>query len=92
MALTLSKKNPRGIVGLDLDGAFLAAVQAGGGRISRAASTELPPGVITDGEVTDVEGLSRRLQRPSSRQNALPTASGSASRTSRSSCATSSCR
>ena len=72
MALTLSKKNPRGTVGLDLDGAFLAAVQAGGGRISRAASTELPDGVITDGEVTDVEGLSQSLKN-FFKQNALPT-------------------
>jgi type IV pilus assembly protein PilM len=72
MALTLSKKNPRGTVGLDLDGAFLAAVQAGGGRISRAASTELPEGLITDGEVTDVEGLSQSI-KTFFKQNALPT-------------------
>jgi hypothetical protein len=38
MALTLGKKNPRGSVGLDLDGAFVAAVQAQDGRISRAGS------------------------------------------------------
>jgi type IV pilus assembly protein PilM len=62
MALTLSKKSPRGSVGLDLDGGFLAAVQASGGRISRAASVELPSGVITDGEVTDIEGLSSSLK------------------------------
>jgi type IV pilus assembly protein PilM len=62
MALSLGKKNPRGSVGLDLDGAFVAAVQAHDGRISRAASAELPAGVITDGEVTDVEGLSAALK------------------------------
>src|ERR671935_915945 len=62
MALTLGKKNPRGSVGLDLDGGFVAAVQAQDGRISRAASAELPAGVITDGEVTDVEGLSAALK------------------------------
>src|SRR6185437_8765192 len=72
MALTLSKKNPRGTVGLDLDGAFLAAVQAGGGRISRAASTELPDGVITDGEVTDVERLTESL-KTFFKENDLPT-------------------
>ena len=62
MALTLGKKNPRGSVGLDLDGAFLAAVQTAGGRVSRAASVDLPSGLITDGEVTDVEGLSASLK------------------------------
>jgi type IV pilus assembly protein PilM len=62
MALTLSKKNPRGSVGLDLDGGFVSAVQTSGGRISRAASLDLPSGLITDGEVTDVEGLSMSLK------------------------------
>jgi type IV pilus assembly protein PilM len=62
MALTLSKKNPRGSVGLDLDGGFVSAVQTSGGRISRAASLDLPSGLITDGEVTDVEGLSSSLK------------------------------
>jgi type IV pilus assembly protein PilM len=72
MALTLSKKNPRGSIGLDLDGGFVAAVQTSGGRISRATSAELPAGVITDGEVTDVEGLSASL-KSFFRDNALPT-------------------
>jgi type IV pilus assembly protein PilM len=62
MALTLGKKNPRGSVGLDLDGAFVAAVQTDGDRISRAASMELPSGVITDGEVSDVERLTESLK------------------------------
>src|SRR5690242_11856173 len=62
MALTLSRKNPRGSVGLDLDGAFVAAVQTSSGRISRAESLDLPSGLITDGEVTDVERLSSSLQ------------------------------
>ncbi len=72
MALTLSKKNPRGSVGLDLDGGFVAAVQASGGRISRAASAELPTGVITDGEVTDIAGLSTSLKN-FFKDNWLPT-------------------
>jgi type IV pilus assembly protein PilM len=72
MALTLSRKNPRGSVGLDLDGAFVAAVQAEGGRISRAASMELPSGVISDGEVTDVERLSESL-KTFFKENDLPT-------------------
>ena len=62
MALTLSRKNPRGSVGLDLDGAFVAAVQTSSGRISRAESLDLPSGLITDGEVTDVEGLASSLK------------------------------
>jgi type IV pilus assembly protein PilM len=72
MALTLSRKNPRGSVGLDLDGAFVAAVQAQDGRISRAASMELPSGVISDGEVTDVERLSESL-KTFFKENDLPT-------------------
>jgi type IV pilus assembly protein PilM len=72
MALTLGKKNPRGSVGLDLDGAFVAAVQAQDGRISRAASMELPSGVIADGEVVDVERLSESL-KSFFKENDLPT-------------------
>jgi type IV pilus assembly protein PilM len=72
MALTLSRKNPRGSVGLDLDGAFVAAVQTEGGHISRAASMELPSGVISDGEVTDVERLSESL-KTFFKENDLPT-------------------
>jgi len=72
MALTLVKKNPRGSVGLDLDGAFVAAVQTSSGRISRAASLDLPSGLITDGEVTDIEGLSSSL-KSFFKENGLPT-------------------
>ena len=72
MALTLSKKNPRGSVGLDLDGGFVSAVQTSAGRISRAASLDLPSGLITDGEVTDVEGLSSSL-KSFFKENGLPT-------------------
>jgi type IV pilus assembly protein PilM len=72
MALTLGKKNARGSVGLDLDGGFVAAVQADGGRISRAASMELASGVITDGEVADVERLSESL-KTFFKENDLPT-------------------
>src|SRR3954452_24861568 len=63
MAIALGKKNNnRGIVGLDLDGEFIAAVQTSHDGISRAVSAELPPGVITDGEVTDVPALSDALR------------------------------
>ncbi|GAC1317977.1 MAG: hypothetical protein NVSMB25_06660 [Thermoleophilaceae bacterium] len=62
MALLLRKNSNRGIAGLDLDGAFLAAVQTSSDGISQAASVELAPGVITDGEVTDVAALSDALR------------------------------
>src|SRR6476619_7259948 len=63
MAISLGKKNNnRGIVGLDLDGEFIAAVQTAPDGISRAVSTELAPGIITDGEVTDVDALAEALR------------------------------
>ena len=63
MAFGINKKNSnRGIVGLDLDGQFLAAVQATSDGVTRAVSTDLPPGVITDGEVTDVQALSDAIK------------------------------
>src|SRR5205823_12127134 len=71
MAFALRNNSNRGIVGLDLDGQFLAAVQTSGDGISRAVSTELAPGIITDGEVTDVDALSEAL-RDFFKANALP--------------------
>jgi type IV pilus assembly protein PilM len=62
MALSLSKNSNRGTVGLDLDGAFIAAVQASSDGVSRAVSTDLAPGVISDGEVTDVTALTDALR------------------------------
>jgi type IV pilus assembly protein PilM len=62
MALALRKNTNRAPVGLDLDGAFLAAVQTSGDGIERAVSTELAPGVIRDGEVADVAALSDALK------------------------------
>jgi type IV pilus assembly protein PilM len=62
MALALRKNNNRGIVGLDLDGEFISAVQIAADGISRAVSAELAPGIITDGEVTDVPALSDALR------------------------------
>ena len=50
----------------------MAAVQADNGRISRAASMELPSGVITDGEVADVERLTESL-KTFFKENDLPT-------------------
>lgn len=62
MALALRKNNNRAPVGLDLDGAFLAAVQTSGDGIDRAVSAELAPGVIRDGEVADVAALSDAIK------------------------------
>ena len=41
MQLARRKNTNRGIVGLDLDGAFLSAVQVTSGGITQAASAEL---------------------------------------------------
>src|SRR5918911_252628 len=62
MALALSKNSNRGTVGLDLDGAFISAVQTSADGVSRAASIDLAPGVISDGEVTDVTALTEALR------------------------------
>ena len=63
MALTLRRSRPRGSVGLDLDGCFIAAVQLDGGRITRAASAALEPGIVRDGEVADEHALGEALRR-----------------------------
>jgi type IV pilus assembly protein PilM len=64
-------KNPRGFVGLDVDGAFLAAAQLSNGSIGRVASAELAPGVAKDGEVADPAALSEAL-KDFFRQESLP--------------------
>ncbi len=65
MPLSLPRKKksaPRGTVGLDIDSAFLAAVQADDGAITRAVSTELAPGIVNEGEVVDASALSEALK------------------------------
>jgi type IV pilus assembly protein PilM len=62
MALSLRKNNSRGSVGLDIDGRFLAAVQADGDSIVNAASMELPEGLVREGEVGDSDGLSEAIK------------------------------
>src|SRR5436853_6397292 len=49
-------------VGLDLDGTYVAAVSIAGGVVQEAASADLPPGLVRDGEVEDVDGLSHALR------------------------------
>ena len=63
MALpTLTRKGPRGTVGLDIDGGYVAAVSAIDRRIDRAASEPLPSGLMEDGEVVDSARLSEALR------------------------------
>src|SRR5918997_3656652 len=62
MPISLRKNSAQGTVGLDIDGRFLAAVQASEGRIDRAASAPLPDGVIRDGEVEDPPALAAVLK------------------------------
>ena len=49
-------------VGLDIDGLFLAAAVRSTAASIGAASTDLEPGVMTDGEVTDAAALSEALK------------------------------
>ena len=58
-------------MGLDIDGAYLAAAQVSGGRVQNAASTPLEPGIVVDGEVADSDRLVEAL-REFVRDNGLP--------------------
>jgi type IV pilus assembly protein PilM len=71
MALPSLNRSSGGYVGLDVDGGFLAAAQVKGGRVARAVSRKLEPGLVADGEVVDVEGLSASL-REFFKDEALP--------------------
>src|SRR4051794_12434964 len=62
LALRLGKGASRNLVGLDLDGSYVAAVSIADGVIQEVASADLPGGLIRDGEVEDVEGLSNFLR------------------------------
>ena len=63
MAFSLRKNSERGVVGLDIDGRYLAAAQVDSGRVVRGASLELPAGLVRDGEVVDRDGLADALKR-----------------------------
>jgi type IV pilus assembly protein PilM len=62
MALSLRKSSSDGQVGLDIDGRYLAAAQVEGGRLVRAVSSELPEGLVKDGEVATPDGLGSALK------------------------------
>ncbi len=91
MAKSRSNSGPQGSVGLDLDGDFLSAVTVADGRIQSAVSTDLPEGVMHDGEVVDSDALGHVLKEIF--RTALCRATcASELPTSRSSSASSSCR
>ena len=71
MGIAMRKNSNRGTVGLDLDGGYVSAVQATADGVARAASFDLAPGVISDGEVTDVNALTEGL-REFFKENGLP--------------------
>src|SRR5919112_3439931 len=62
MAKSGANSGPRGSVGLDLDGDFLSAVTVADGRIQSAISSDLPEGVMRDGEVVDSDALGHLLK------------------------------
>ncbi len=53
------------VVGLDIEPGYVAAVEAGSGSVAvhRAASAQLAPGVVRDGEVMDVDSLAESLKQ-----------------------------
>jgi type IV pilus assembly protein PilM len=63
MAFSLRNRSSHDSVGLDIDDRFLAAVVASGGAIQRVASTDLPEGLVRDGEVVDPAGLAEATKR-----------------------------
>ena len=62
MKVSLRKNSSGGSIGLDIDGRYLAAAQVGHGRVIRAASQELPTGLVRDGEVVDRDALANALK------------------------------
>src|SRR3712207_827737 len=55
-------RGPRGTVGLDIDGGYVAAVQLVDGRVEKAATADLPEGSVRDGEIVDAAALTRVLE------------------------------
>jgi type IV pilus assembly protein PilM len=62
MAITLRKQTSDGVVGLDIDGGYVAAAQLNAEGVQRAASRELEPDVVRDGEVLSSERLGHALK------------------------------
>src|SRR3954465_8468652 len=62
MAITLRKHTSDGVVGLDIDGGFVAAAQLDGAGVQRAASPQPDPDIVRDGEVLSSERLGDALK------------------------------
>jgi type IV pilus assembly protein PilM len=62
MAITLRKQTSDGVVGLDIDGGFVAAAQLNGDGVQRAASRSLESDIVRDGEVLSAERLGDALK------------------------------
>src|SRR6266536_555207 len=59
-------KRTKNLVGLDIDATGIVATSVavnGRLRVERVAATSLEPGIIRDGEVTDVDGLADALRK-----------------------------
>lgn len=56
------RKRPSAAVGLDIDGAFLAAAMVQDAQLGRLVSTDLPAGIAVEGEVSDTDQLSAALK------------------------------
>jgi type IV pilus assembly protein PilM len=62
MAISLRKQASDGVVGLDIDGGFVAAAQLSGAGVKRAASRTLDPDIVRDGEVLSPDRLGDSLK------------------------------
>jgi type IV pilus assembly protein PilM len=71
MQILRRNKGGQGTIGLDIDGAYLAAAQVSGDRVTNAVSAPLEPGVVVEGEVADSDRLVEAL-RDFVRANSLP--------------------
>jgi type IV pilus assembly protein PilM len=61
----MARKAPRTVIGLDIEPSHIAAAEAtvnGRVTVQRAAVTPLAPGVVRDGEVSDVDALAATLK------------------------------
>jgi type IV pilus assembly protein PilM len=71
MQILRRNKAGQGTMGLDIDGAYLAAAQVSGDRIQNAVSVPLEPGVVIEGEVANADALVESL-REFVREHGLP--------------------
>ena len=60
--MSFSRRKNQDCVGLDIDGDFVAAVAVNGRTVVQAASADLAPGALKDGEVADAGALTSALK------------------------------